>query len=89
MSSPPPSSFFCIIRGYPFWGLLFNVNHLHWLYALGIHGVALVFHLCKVDGSEVDASDGAIEGGLVIESAVSKVGHGGPLGGTWQVGSLP
>ena len=50
-----------------------------------VERLCLIFYPGKIDLTEIDATDGAIVHGTIVDHAVRHVGCRGPLRGTWNI----
>ena len=64
--------------------LLSDPNRDYRLLVYSVERLCLIFYPGKIDLTEIDATDGAIVHGTIVDHAVRHVGCRGPLRGTWN-----
>ena len=65
--------------------LLSDPNRDYRLLVYSVERLCLIFYPGKIDLTEIDATDGAIVHGTIVDHAVRHVGCRGPLRGTWNI----
>ena len=65
---------------------LFDSNGLYGLLLGGVERLCLIFDPTEIDALQIEAADGAVVHGAVVEQAVGHVGSRGPLRSAGYVG---